>query len=99
MSDSPPSRIYRTFCDLSDKWVADVENASLLARWGMSHESGWEDLLKSSRILIVSEAGVGKTFECRTCRDRLWGNGEPAFFLEFATLADAELLDMLDAAE
>jgi hypothetical protein len=99
MSGSPPSQIHRTFRDLSDKWVADVENASQLARWGMSHGTGWEDLLKARRILIVGEAGIGKTFECRACRERLWANGEPAFFLELTTLADVDVQGMLDAEE
>src|SRR5262245_54402749 len=100
MIRSPPSsRIYRTFRDLSHKEVADVESASLLTRWSMSHGAGWEDVLKSRRILIVGEAGVGKTFECRACRDRLWADGEPAFFLELTTLADVDLRDMLDEEE
>jgi hypothetical protein len=99
MIDSPPSRISRTFHDLSDKEVADVEHAALLTRWGRSHGTAWEDLLKARRILIVSEAGMGKTFECRACCDRLWANGEPAFFLELATLADVDVRDMLDEGE
>jgi hypothetical protein len=99
MSGSPPSPIYRTFRDLSDKEVADVESALLQTRWGMSYGAGWEDLLKSRRILIVGEAGVGKTFECRAYRDRLWASGEPAFFLELTTLADVDVRDMLDAEE
>lgn len=27
---------------------------------------GWDELLKSQRILIVSEAGAGKTYECES---------------------------------
>jgi hypothetical protein len=65
----------------------------------MSRDTTWDDLLKSQRILIVSEAGVGKTFECQACRDRLWANGEPAFLLELATLADVEVREMLIADE
>src|ERR1700676_4229081 len=99
MTDRPPTAISRTFRDLSDKEVADVESASLLAQWGMSYGVGWDDLLKSRRILIVSEAGVGKTFECRACRDRLWACGEPAFVLELTTLADVDVRDMLDGEE
>jgi hypothetical protein len=99
MIGSPPSQICRTFRDLSDKEVADIERASLLTRWSMSHGSGWEDLLKARRILIVAEAGAGKTFECRACRDRLWANGEPAFFLELTILADSDVQDMFDAEE
>ena len=33
---------------------------------GLVHSAGidWDTLLKSKRILIVSEAGSGKTYEC-----------------------------------
>src|SRR5262245_9705303 len=97
---SPSSRIPRTFRDLSDKEVAGIESGPwTLTRRGMSRDIGWDDVLKSGRILIISEAGVGKTFECRACRDRLWTNGEPAFFLELAVLAGEEVRQMLDAAE
>ena len=99
MTDRPSTAISRTFRDLSDKEVSDGESASLLAQWGRSQGVSWDDLLKSRRILIVSEAGVGKTFECRACRDRLWASGEPAFVLELVTLADVNVHDMLDGAE
>ncbi|MER8964649.1 hypothetical protein NKI25_02845 [Mesorhizobium sp. M0808] len=99
MISHPSPGIVRTFRDLSDREVADIESASLLMHWGMSYTIAWGDLLRSRRILIVSEAGVGKTFECRACRDRLWANGEPAFFLELATLAGENVRDMLDSEE
>ena len=99
MSVTPPTGISRTFRDLSDKELAEAETASLLSRWGVSRGVGWDDLLKSRRILIVSEAGVGKTFECRACRDRLMANGEPAFVLELSTLADLDVREMLDPEE
>jgi hypothetical protein len=100
MTDQPSSPISRTFRDLSDKEIVDSESTWLLAQWGMQHDIiGWDDLLKSPRILIVSEAGVGKTFECHACRDRLWANGEAAFVLELSTLADVSVPDMLDGEE
>ena len=67
----PPS-IQRLFRDLSDAEVADIEKASQLARVGWTGSFGWEELLRSQRILIVSEAGAGKTYECRTQQERLW---------------------------
>jgi hypothetical protein len=99
MTASPPPEISRSFRDLSDKDLAEIENASLWAHWGLSHAAKWEDLLTARRVLIVSEAGAGKTYECRVCQQRLWAKGEPAFFLELATLADKEVRAMLDPAE
>lgn len=64
----------RTFKDL--RTPSGKDDAFELS-WGERFdESGvsWDDLLKSQRILIVSEAGAGKTYECeskaRTLRSR-----------------------------
>lgn len=99
MTPIPPLGISRSFRDLSDKDVAEAEEASQWARWGVAAGFIWEDLLKARRILIVSEAGAGKTYECQACQKRLWDSGEPAFFLELAILADKEVGAMLSPAE
>ncbi len=91
--------IARTFRDLSEKDVADIQSASTLARMGWSGDFGWDELLKSSRILIVSEAGAGKTFECRGQQEALWFKGEPAFFLELAALSREDVKNLLSADE
>jgi hypothetical protein len=54
-------------------------------------ESGvsWEELLKSQRILIVSEAGAGKTYECESKARELFARGEPAFFLSLESVASS----------
>ena len=100
MSDmaSQPERIQRSFLDIPDKaGVAEemVEVDLALGRRGM----GWETLLKSKRILIFSQAGVGKTFECQAEQKRLWDDGEPAYFLELAQLAKRNFRDMLSPEE
>jgi hypothetical protein len=95
MTTTKPRAIARTFRDLSDKEVADGERASTLARWGRAGNVGWDELLKSKRILIMSEAGVGKTHECQAREKLLWDNGEPAFYLDLATLAREDLRNML----
>ena len=94
-----PASIQRSFRDLSDAEVADIEITSLLADANWRGSFGWEELLRSQRILIVSEAGVGKTYECRTQQERLWGAGDAAFFLDLATLATSSVRDMLSAEE
>jgi hypothetical protein len=94
-----PSSIQRSFRDLSVEEVADIEKASFLARAGWRGSFGWDELLRSDRILIVSEAGAGKTYECQTQQDRLWKAGEPAFFLDLATLAESSVREMLGQDE
>jgi hypothetical protein len=93
------SGIRRTFHDLSEKEIAALDTAFLATRQGWGGRAGWDDLLLSPRGLIVSEAGSGKTYECRARRDLLWEAGEPAFFLDLATLAARPLREMLDGDE
>lgn len=91
--------IDRTFRDLSDEEVADIEKASSLVRLGWSGGFGWDELLRSQRILIVSEAGAGKTYECQAQQEKLWQAGEPAFLLDLATLAVSSIREMLSEDE
>jgi hypothetical protein len=89
------SSIRRSFRDLSDAEVADIEKASALARFGWTSSFGWDELLRSHRVLIVSEAGAGKTYECQAQQAKLWKAGEPAFFLDLAALAGSSVREML----
>jgi hypothetical protein len=91
--------IERSFRDLSQAEVADIEKAFALARIGWAETFGWNELLRSHRVLIVSEAGAGKTYECRAQQAKLWEAGEPAFFLELATLAGSSVREMLGGDE
>jgi hypothetical protein len=56
-------------------------------------------LLQSWRILIVSEAGAGKTHECRARCDILWDAGEAAFYFDLAALVSTPVREMLSAQE
>jgi hypothetical protein len=89
----------RSFLDLSATDIADIEKAAFFARGDFRGAVRWDDLLKSQRVLIVSEAGAGKTYECQEQQKRLWNAGEPAFFLDLATLANSSVRDMLTAKQ
>lgn len=97
MAAVPSNRtlIKRFFRDLSNDEVADIEVASTLTRMGWTGSFGWDQLLQSQRILIVSEAGAGKTYECQSQQIRLWEAGHPAFFLDLSTLAGSSVREML----
>jgi hypothetical protein len=101
MSEENPLRssIDRSFRDLSDAEVADIEKASAPIRDGWGGSFGWDELLRSDRVLIVSEAGAGKTYECRAQQERLYEAGEPAFFLDLAMLAISSVREMLSHEE
>ena len=47
----------------------------------------------------MSEAGSGKTYECKEQCRRLQGSGEAAFFLELASLAQEDFKELLTAEE
>lgn len=47
----------------------------------------WESLLRARRILLISESGIGKTFECERQAESLFKVGKPAFFLRLETVA------------
>jgi hypothetical protein len=97
MTEAPrdPPSIDRSFRDLSDAEVADIEKASALAKLGWAGSFGWDELLRSQRVLIVSEAGAGKTYKCQAQQAKLWKAGEPAFFLDLAMLAGSSVREML----
>jgi hypothetical protein len=82
--------IERTFQDIREKEIGVADQQSYLVRLGWSGGSTWKDLLRSKRVLIISEAGAGKTYECRQQAERLWDAGEPAYFIELATLASTD---------
>ena len=47
----------------------------------------WSQLLESRRILLIAEAGAGKTYECREQARKLFEQGEAAFFLRLEEVA------------
>jgi hypothetical protein len=94
-----PGSIQRSFHELSEHEVANIRTTSLFAHEDFRESLKWDDVLLSRRVLIVSEAGAGKTYECRSQQERLWKAGEPTFFLDLATLATSSVRDMLSAEE
>lgn len=79
--------IERKFCPV----VINDEHDSELHhdfRYGANNLS-WDDLYETyNRILIISTAGTGKTYECKQQTKRLQEKGLAAFFLELAELAN-----------
>lgn len=80
------ARIKRTFSVITDEALNDIERAQFFDQMNLAGTLGWDDVLKSPRITIISEAGSGKTYECKQEQKRLWDNGEAAFFVELAQL-------------
>lgn len=98
-TESNTNDIERSFQDIPDDKITEAEQIAFLMDLGWHKGSNWADLLKSKRILIISEAGAGKTYECRTQQQVLWAAGEPAFYVELADLARNNLRDLLSHDE
>lgn len=95
----PPHRVERSFLDVSSDLLKTDEPATFLAQLGWYGAFGWEELRKSPRVLIIAEAGTGKTHECRTEQQNQWRKGETAFFVELAELARNNPCDLLGPDE
>ncbi|OLP45738.1 NACHT domain-containing protein [Rhizobium oryziradicis] len=90
----------RTFYRLTNEELADLGTAiSSVRRAYWRKELKWDDLLSSKRVLLVSEAGCGKTYECRTQQQKLWHDGEAAFFLDLSVLATTPIEEILSGEE
>jgi len=91
--------IERTFQSIPEGKLSEADQQSFLVSLGWSRGTTWKDLLCSRRVLMISEAGAGKTYECREQAKRLGDAGEPAFFVELAGLAAGGLRSLLDHDE
>ncbi|KZK79013.1 hypothetical protein PsW64_03357 [Pseudovibrio sp. W64] len=91
--------IERIFQDIPDGKINEADQQDYLVRLGWSKGKTWDDLLQSKRILMISEAGAGKTYECQAQAEKLWKAGEPAFFIELADLAKRDVRSQLDPEE
>uniref|UniRef100_UPI003F81A8A6 hypothetical protein n=1 Tax=Xanthomonas sp. 0924 TaxID=2835534 RepID=UPI003F81A8A6 len=90
------SAVLRTFFDLPKDYADDPERAEFLADFTGLGKINWPVLLESDRVLIVSEAGMGKTYECQRMQEQLWDEGRPAFFAELAALGDTLIEEGFD---
>jgi hypothetical protein len=77
--------LHRTFHELSEHG-SENEELELVRSFG-SKSLQWSDLLKEYRLVILSEAGSGKTAEIRNIAQTLRTQGLPAFFLRLEHIA------------
>lgn len=77
-----PVPLIRWFTPIPEAYQKDDINLEdvFLQRIG-SGRSGWRDLLQEHRVVILADAGAGKTFELRAEAARLEETGQRAFFI------------------
>ena len=91
--------IERTFQNITEVRLNETDQHSFLDKIGWSKGATWEDLLRSKRVLMISEAGTGKTYECSEQAKHMWKEGDPAFFVDLSILASGGLRSLLDNEE
>ena len=87
----------RRFHEPTDREVDDPED---LAAWSeyLPRSTGWPELLEHNRVVLLAEAGAGKTEEMRQQAKRLVEEGKFAFFVALEEL-DREPIDDILATE
>lgn len=80
----------------------EVDDPETLAAWSdhlAGETSGWEELLKQYRVVLLAEAGAGKTAEMRHQAKRLTAEGNFAFFVALEDLDKESINEILSTDE
>ena len=72
--------LHRTFHELS-KRNSENDDEEILWSLGVGEKLGWSNLISEYRLILLSEAGAGKTAEISNQANTLREQGKPAFFL------------------
>jgi len=79
--------LIRSFSPLPT-WASkeDMDLDGVWSGWGAFERETWGDLADHRRVVILADAGAGKTFEMRAQAERLQGDGRAAFFIRIEDL-------------
>ncbi len=85
--------LHRQFRELTDHELADPSVLAIVR----DHFGGigWNELLRSRRVVILAEAGSGKTREMQAAVAQLCADGKAAFFLPIEALHQEDVRDVL----
>lgn len=75
----------RTFHELS-KDSTENDDLDIIRAFHFGDRLSWANLINEYRLIILSEAGSGKTFEIRHIAQKLMVEGKPAFFLRLENI-------------
>jgi hypothetical protein len=90
MSRSPPGgfiNLNRTFHELSD-YAQESDEVDLPQAFRRGSPMAWADLKSERRVVLLAEAGAGKTAEIRQAAVRWRAAGEHAFFLRLEHVSE-----------
>ena len=89
----------RRFRDLTDAELEEPELLVSLSEHEFLSVTGWPELLRHPRVLLLAEAGSGKTTEMREQAKCLTAQSRYAFFVALESLDRDNLTDLLSAEE
>lgn len=89
----------RRFRDLTEADFKQPDQYAFISDGDLIRADGWPELLKEPRLVILAEAGAGKTREMREQVKRLVAEGKFAFFLRLEDLAQEQLPELLSAED
>ena len=84
--------LQRRFRNAADEDPGDPGYGAFLREYGVI---GWPELLESDRVVLLAEAGSGKTMEMRAQTRRLVEEGKAAFFAPVEELDRESFTDLL----
>ena len=89
----------RSFHELTDKELEDAESLISLGEFGSYLSIGWPELLRHPRVILLAEAGSGKTMEMEEQAKRLVTNDQYAFFVALESLNIEPFVNLLSSDE
>lgn len=91
--------LQRRFHELSDSDLEDTESLLIWSGSGYGPDIGWSELLQYARVILLAEAGAGKTAEMQEQANRLAREGRFAFFVPLESLDREPIAEVLSVAE
>ena len=91
--------VQRRFHDLTEEDLEDTESLLAWSEYDFGPAVGWSDLLEDDRVVLLAEAGAGKTMEMAEQAKRLVGEGRFAFFVPLESLDRQPIADLLSVAD
>ena len=92
--------LHRQFRDLTDEEQREPHRLSaLFGAVDLGSGSAWDDILAAERVVILAEAGSGKTREMQAQTDRLVTGGKVAFFMPIEALEKIAVREYLVGEE
>ena len=91
--------LQRRFRRVNDAELEDTESFIYWDGQGFGPGMGWSELLEHRRIVLLAEAGAGKTTEMEERVNRLVQEGRFAFFLPLESLDKDPVVDILSSDE